>query len=60
MHRLSLVAASRGHPLVTVLRLLILVAFLAAEHRLQAHGLQLLWGMGLVALRDVGSFQTRD
>ena len=34
MHRLSLVARSRGYSLVVVLRLLIQVAFLVVEHRL--------------------------
>ena len=34
MHRLSLVAGSRGYSLVVVLRLLIEVAFLVVEHRL--------------------------
>ena len=34
VHRLSLVAASWGYPLVVVHRLLIAVASLVAEHRL--------------------------
>ena len=45
--------------LVAVHRLLIVVASLV-EHGLQAHGLQQLWCMGLVALQHVGSSRTRD
>ena len=37
---LPLIAAIRGYSPVVVLRLLIAVASLAAEHRLSAHGLQ--------------------
>ena len=61
----------RGLLFVAVCRLLIAVASLVVEHRLQAHGLQQLWHMGstaqaqqlwhtgLVAPRHVGSSRTR-
>ena len=40
MRRLSLVTVSKGYTLVAVCRLLIAVTSLAAEHGLQASGLQ--------------------
>ena len=48
-----------GLPFVAVRGLLIAVASLVVEHRLQVHGLQQLWRTGLVALRHVGSSWTR-
>ena len=69
--RLSLVAASGGCSLVSENVLLIMVAFLVVEHRLQSQGLQQL-GLtvsralaqqlftGLVALRHVEVSWTRD
>ena len=56
----SLAAASGGYSLLAVLRVLIAVASLFVEHRLQVCGLQQLWNMGLVALQHVGSPWTRD
>ena len=50
--RLSIAVASGGYSQVAVCRLLV-VASLVAEHRLYAHGLQLLWHVGLVALWHV-------
>ena len=70
MRGLSLVMASGGYSFVV--KLLIAVASLAAEHRLQARGLrsrdlcapehrlQSLWCMGLVAPWHAESSQTRD
>ena len=57
-HGLSLVAACGSYSLVSVRGLLIAVASLIAEQGLQACGHQLLWRMGLDALRPVGSSQT--
>ena len=68
----SLVAAGRGYSLAAVWGLFIAVASPAAEHRLQTHGLQLLWlagsrawaqelrHEGSVAPWHVESSQTRD
>ena len=49
----------RGLLFVVVLGLLIVVASLFVEHRLQTSRLQQLWCTGLVAPRQVGSSQTR-
>ena len=57
---LSLVIVSRGCSLAAVRGLLIVVASLVAEHRLEVHGLQCLGRMGLVAPWHVGSSQTRN
>ena len=69
---LSLVRASGGCSLVVVRGLLIVVAALAAEHRLEACGLQQLrlpgpgaqaqqlWHMQFVVPQHVGSSRTRD
>ena len=57
--RLSIAVASGGYSQVAVCRLLV-VASLVAEHRLYAHGLQLLWHVGLVALWHVWSSWTRN
>ena len=66
---LSLVIVSRGCSLAAVRGLLIAVASLVAEHRLEVHGFQYLGCMGLVAYLGcmglvapghVGSSQTRN
>ena len=57
---LSLVIVSRGCSLAAVRGLLIAVASLVAEHRLEVHGFQYLGCMGLVAPWHVGSSQTRN
>ena len=57
--RLYLVAVSRGILPSCSARLLIAVASLVMEHRLQVHGLQFLWCTDLVAPRHVESSQTR-
>ena len=64
---LSLAAASGGHSLVAVQGLLTVVAFLIAEHGLQACGLQRLQhtdpvavAQGLAALWHVESSRPRD
>ena len=56
----SLVAASQGYSLGVVHGLLIVVASLVVEHRLQAHRLQQLWHVNLVVRRHVESSRTRD
>ena len=56
---LSLVVGSGGCSLGVVCRLLIAVASLGAEHRLQ-HWAQQLWCLCLVALGQVKSSQARD
>ena len=48
-----------GPLFITVRGPLTVVASLVAKHRLQTHRLSKLWLMGLVALRHVGSSQTR-
>ena len=58
--RLSPVAASEGYSLAAAHRLLTAAASLAAEHTLQAHGRQQLWGTGFVVSPRVESFRTRD
>ena len=58
-HRLSLVA-DWGLFFIVVHGLLIVVASLVAEHRLQRHRLQQLWSTGLVAPWHVESSWTRD
>ena len=59
MHRLSLVAASGGCPLVVVCRLLIVVASLVVAQGSRAQA-QELWRMSRVAPQHVESSQTRD
>ena len=58
MRRLPLVEESTGCSLVAVSRLLIVVASLGEEHRLQS--LQAAVYMGLVAHSNMESSQTRD
>ena len=58
--RLSLVAANRGYSLVAVHELLIVVASLAVEHRLQGAWAQQLRLVELVAPQHVESSQSRD
>ena len=60
MHRLSLVAVSRGYTLVAVHRLLIVGASLVAEHRLWGAWASVAAPVGSVAPRFVESSWTRD
>ena len=53
-------SGERGLLFIVMRMLLIAVASLVGEHRLQACGLQQLWPMSLVAPRHVGSSSTRD
>ena len=53
-------AASRGSSLAAVRGLLIVMASLAAEHRLQGLWASAVWLTGFAALCHVGSSQTRD
>ena len=53
-------AASRGSSLAVVRGLLIVMASLAAEHRLQGPWASAVWLTGFAALCHVGSSQTRD
>ena len=54
----SLVAVSKGYPLVAVCGLLVAVTSLVAEHRFEARGLQWLQHMGLVIVAHGFSYST--